>query len=180
MAAAEEKQARPTDPHRALKHGLRTAFGRMAEKQVAKVWLSVPAVQRPPTAKEMLQILGYATWDEAAAGLGGNPRLGPDLARRKTLLCTDKTFCFKRLPLGETWPREKWLGILRALFSQRDKVFTVPAQYAFHFPIVELRMLTPRPWKQMAPSEEWARWPDGHEEVRVLRRMEIHAHECVV
>ena len=164
-ARQEAARARPTDPHRALKHGLRVQFARMAERE--HVWLSVEAIRKPPTAGETLTIMQAASWDELAASLPGEEgHAGAKLGRGKLLLCTNRTYLFKRSEVP--WPRERWLRVLQQLFSDRRQVFLVPAIYALHFPLVNRRFLTPCPWKELAPQREWDSYADDHEEVVTL------------
>ena len=158
-----------SDAHRSLKHGLRVAFGDMAERH--GLWMEPDAVAKPPTAREMLKIFGFPDWDAAARALdarGGTAHLGARLTQRKVKLCTDRTLQFKRLE--QPWSRDKWLSVLGVLFGDPGVVFFVSGSYMCRYPILGWRMLTPLPRRVLAPPAEWDAIADGHEEVCVIRR----------
>ena len=169
--------AQPADPHKALKHGLRVAFGAMAE--LHRIHLEPDAVRRPPSAKESLCILGFPDWDACAVALtaaAGHSRLGPQLARRRLRLCTDRSLCFRRLE--RPWPRVKWLAILGQLFGDTRALFFVTSLQMLHFPMLAWRILTPLPFRVTAPPEAWDRWPAGHEELRTVPRTPMRPPDC--
>lgn len=174
VVPGQEQEPKPervttSDPHRSLKHGLRVAFGDMAERH--SLWMEPAAVLKAPTARETLAILGFSDWETAGRALderAGSPHLGARLTQRRLKLCTDRTLVFKRCE--QPWSRSKWLAVLGMLFGDLSVVFFVSSSYMCRYPFLGWRMLTPLPPLATASQEKWDAVPDGHEAVLVFRR----------